>query len=219
MKHNFEEIMKNKLSLDDEFEFGCNRCGECCHQETLILTGYDVFNIAKYLNITTEGVLKEYCFGYIGDDSKIPIISLKQRTGDNSCPFLRKSICTINSVKPLTCKIYPIGRFYDSRTKEFVYFKQNVGCGTKEKHTVKEWVGSVGIKEVDNIGIKWGNSLLDLAKYQRSIKDKNRLDASTKLILIALYINYDTSKGYLEELEKNLKILENLLPKFKRKHS
>lgn len=219
--HNIEELMKNKLSLDDEFEFGCKVCGNCCHNNnTLILTGYDVYNISKHLYIEPEQVISKYTYGYIGDDSKLPIISVKQRMADKSCPFLRKGKCELHPVaKPLTCKLYPLGRMYHSQNKEFIYFNQKVSCGTKEKHTVREWLENVDIEEIDRVGEQWGKVLIDLAEYQRGIKDKERLKLSTQMILIALYLNYNTEMGYLEQLEGNLNNLEQLLPKFKRKHS
>lgn len=216
MSYNIDEFMINKIEMDEEFEFGCNGCGKCCHRDTLILTGYDIFRIAKYLNKTTEEIIKENCFTYIGDDSKLPIVSIKPRTGDKSCRFLRVGKCVVNQAKPTVCSIYPMGRIYDSRINDYVYFRQEVGCGNKEKHTLKEWLEDINIAEINSMSVPWGNALLELAKYMQTIKEKEKLRVVVNAIFIALYLNYDISRGYEEQVEYNLSELEKYLPKFKR---
>ncbi len=216
MSYDIEELMRNKLEMDDTFEFGCDTCGKCCHRDELLLSGYDIYSISKHLNKTMEEIIKENCFIYIGHDSKLPIVSVKPRVGDNSCRFLRKGKCTIHEIKPTTCALFPLGRIYDSRVKDYIYFKQDIGCGNKEKHTLKEWLESINIEEIDRMSKPWGTALLDISLYLQGIKDKERLKYITNLIFIGLYLNYDTSKDYVEQLEKNISDLEQLLPKFKR---
>lgn len=214
-------IEKNKLGMEDTFEFGCNACGKCCrNRETLILAGYDVFRIAKFKGMTTQEVLNKYCFGYIGSDSRLPIVSIKPRQ-DNACPFLRMGKCELHnpSAKVLTCSLFPLGRAFDSRTNEYIYFKQpDVTCGNGEKHTLKEWLDTWGIQELDAIFKFWGSALVDLATFCRSIKNKERLQAVQETILAALYVNYDTSRPYIEELQNNLQLLSVIYPELKKKH-
>ena len=124
--------------------------------------------------------------------------------------------CSINEVKPNVCALFPLGRMYDTRIDEYIYFKQDISCGNKEKHTLREWLESINIEDIDRMGKPWGNALKDLATYLQTIRDKERLKLLTNMILIALYLNYDTSMGSVEQLESNMKDLERLLPKFKR---
>lgn len=216
MSYNYEELMKKKIELDEEFEFGCDCCGQCCHRDLLLLAGYDIYRIAKFLGKTMKEIIEENCFGYIGEDSKLPIVSVKPRLADNSCRFLRNGKCLVHDVKPSVCGLFPLGRMYDSRIDDYVYFKQKIICGNKEKHTLKEWLESINIEEIDRMSKPWGNALTDLAMYLQKIKDEKKLRVITNKLIIALYLNYDTNIDYVEQLERNLQELEGFYLDFKR---
>lgn len=220
MENIINDYLSRKLEMDDEFEIGCDRCGKCCHIDTLILTGYDVYRIAKYLGKTTIQLINENCFVYVGNDSNLPIVSIRPRTADGSCRFLRKGRCTVNEVKPNSCALFPLGRMYDTQTEEYIYFKQDISCRNKETSTLREWLNDINIEEIDRMARPWGNAVMDLALYLQTLKNlhKEQLVGIRNIIFITLYLNYDTSKDYVEQLEKNMGMLEESFPKFNRKY-
>ncbi len=68
MNLDLDYIQKNKLGLDDTFEFECRQCGQCCHNRNdLILTAYDIFRIARHMSAAPLGIIEKYCESYIGD--------------------------------------------------------------------------------------------------------------------------------------------------------
>lgn len=103
------------VELDDEIDFHCTRCGACCmEREDIILNPYDIYNIAKAKNIPIKEVIDEYCTSFLGRNSCIPILVLKQDER-NMCPFLKFNVlenlfdCSINDNKPGACMNHPIG--------------------------------------------------------------------------------------------------------------
>ncbi len=217
-----EYIENNKLGLNDYFNFDCNQCGSCCRnrkpENSIILSGLDIFRIAKHFNTTTDSILQKHTEVYIGSDSKLPIVAIKQRTGDNTCPFLRQGKCLCHMSKPINCALYPLARAL-STTGEYTYFKQDISCGNNQKIKVKDWLSIWGIQELDSACKAWGQCIIDLATYIIQIRDRQKLELTQHAIYGALYVSYDTTKGeYTEQLNKNMQLLQAVLPGFRVKN-
>jgi Fe-S-cluster containining protein len=103
------------VELDDTIKFNCKRCGQCCsNRGDIILNPFDVYRIAKAMNITTYEAILEYCTIRCGINSCLPIVTLKEDER-GLCPFLKFSTsegkfgCSINNSKPGACIMHPIG--------------------------------------------------------------------------------------------------------------
>lgn len=106
-----EEIERQLMDLDGEFQFKCRKCGKCCkHQDTILFNPGDIFNIARKLQITPEAVIKEYAETYIGSASRIPVVHMVPRGKSKACPFLKDGLCSIHDCKPTVCALFPLGR-------------------------------------------------------------------------------------------------------------
>lgn len=208
------------LNMDDTFTFGCKMCGNCCRkrEEPIVMTGVDVFYIAKALGINTVEVAQKYLNWSIGPDSKLPIATLRERL-DGSCVLMRKSKCTIQNMKPVVCAIFPLGRMLQPETGEYQYFFQPSGChgdGGDTKHTLREWISGFGIEERDELSRAWTklfSSASTAMREMKHLKSENR-KAYHDLLMIALYLNYSEKVPYLEAVKMNAKLLEAGLPKF-----
>ena len=141
------------IGLNDTFGFKCKQCGKCCmNREDIILNPFDIYNAAKYLNISTIEFVDKYTKPTIGGHSKMPMVLL--RTTENGfCPFLNFDVknggkfkCTIHDAKPGACSNHPIGIAYsfdklnkDSDTR-FIKVEQCSNSISNEMHTVKDWI-------------------------------------------------------------------------------
>jgi len=104
--------------------FKCHQCGRCCSEIGLPYDPEKIFDIAKYLGITSELVIDKY-YGHFTKDRKSWESDDHKR---RPCPFLKrngaKMQCEIYPVRPYGCEIYPF---------ETVCGSQGVECpGAKE---------------------------------------------------------------------------------------
>ena len=86
------------LALSDLFK--CQKCGRCCHRiKEVYVADSDVERIADYLGFTFDNVRAS--------------MHIQKDLMQMPCPFLKDKDCSIQSVKPISCKIYPMFRLVD----------------------------------------------------------------------------------------------------------
>jgi Fe-S-cluster containining protein len=86
-----------------EGSFECNRCGNCCRWAGYVrLKDGEVEKISKFLKISVEEFTERHTV--ITEDRKNLSIVEKE---DGACFFLTEEGCSINSVKPDQCRIFP----------------------------------------------------------------------------------------------------------------
>ena len=200
-----KRLIDNPMKTTDSFKFSCKACGNCCRnrKEAIMLTGYDVFRIAKELGIDMQDVVLKYTRGYVGNTSKLPVLVLKERP-DGSCSLLRKGKCIVHQNKPLVCAIYPLGRYYLPAEKRFGYFEQPIYCGTDEKHTLEEWLNIFNVHEWDEAASLWATVITKLAEQTMKIKETEAIERMANILAGALYFDYNTNKSYTEQLLRNI---------------
>lgn len=164
------------MSLDDTFKFNCTRCGKCCScRSDIILSPFDIYQIAKALNITTKEVIEEYCNVIYGNNSGLPIITLKSDERD-LCPFLKFSVeegkfgCSINTHKPGVCIMHPIGAVrkfntetHETESKEYMLVPACDNNTADVEHKVRDFIKPYLDNEVEH---DMGSSLqFEVGKY------------------------------------------------------
>ena len=205
--NDLHKYLENELKPSDTFEFECSMCGSCCRNrsEPIVITGADLFRIAKAQNMEVEEALWKYTRGYLGEESHLPVAVLAERD-DGSCKLLRKGKCTVHNSKPAVCAIFPLGRFYDSRVGGFRYFTQG-GCSRGKLNgktwTLEEWLTEFSIRESESMTAAWNTLLAVVAQETRKMKKTAISEGMFKTLLFLLYINYDISRPYPEQVEEN----------------
>lgn len=205
----------NYLGENDRFSFGCTCCGTCCrHRNDIILTAYDLWHIAGYLQKSIEEIIKEYCEIYIGNTSRLPIVRIKPRGTQNICPFLIRNKCVIHTVKPEICAIFPLGRIQMEGSKEIRYFLQNIRCGKKDKtYTLETWLEKSGItKDSQECSRNWKkvlHALFYVAKIIDDFSDTTR-EACYDSIFASMYLGYDTNEPFLPQIQERQKNMAEL---------
>lgn len=134
MTSGIENLHNLKLSI-------CLSCGaRCCKYHPPILTVFDIARICKFLNVEVEDFISNYCEVINLVDLASQDITLKSitqlftsyierlwsrnilkyltnfkvirlRKVENSCIFLKNNLCSINPVKPMICRVFPIKPF------------------------------------------------------------------------------------------------------------
>jgi Fe-S-cluster containining protein len=129
------------LAQKSKIRFRCQRSGKCCHHNEVMVSPYDIMEMAKHLKMPSNTFFIEYCTVHIGADSHLPIAMLRQiQTG--RCAFLENNSCSIHPAKPKICRAYPLaaGTIVDPKTgkvKEGYFDVPQPGCpGTKANHFI-----------------------------------------------------------------------------------
>ena len=204
----FETFQKNELKETDTFRFGCKMCGNCCRkrQEPILITGADIFRIAKALGETIEDTIIENTRGYIGDTSHCPVVVLKERL-DGSCRLLRKGRCMVQENKPVPCALFPLGRYFDMRDKKYHYFINEksctAGCQSDEEWTLREWLDKFRIEETEEMTAAWHTLFTGICAVTHKMGKKEIQGHILDAMLGALYFNYDLNRPYNEQVEDN----------------
>lgn len=217
-ENDFETFKKNELKPEDTFYFTCKMCGQCCRKrsEPIMLTGADIFRASKALNISIEENIIKNTIGYIGENSHIPVLVLKERS-DGSCRFLRKGKCMIQKDKPVVCALYPLGRFFDLRDNSFHYFLGQSTCGGTEvvdkEWTLQEWLDEFKIEETEAMTEAWNRLIGGLAQVTCKMHEKEITGRLLDVLLGALYMSYDLSMPYIQQVEKHMEITKQIFQK------
>ena len=214
------------MDLDSEFRFKCRKCGKCCkHQDTILFTPRDIFNIARKFHMTPEEVINKYAETYIGSASRIPVVHMVPRGQNAVCPFLRDGLCSIHDCKPTVCALFPLGRVVVNAEKlekgledgqvEVKYILNDIDCGSrKQVHTVREWLARFGIPENDEFFLLWSRLTARLHRMICALEEHHVSDGTLNLfwsaIFSTLYLDYDTSAEFLPQFQQAAEKLSSL---------
>ena len=194
-----EELMKHPLEADDSFSFRCIQCGKCCKDRNdIILSAFDLCRIAKHKNMELKDVIEKFGVLYIGDTSRIPLISLKMRKDNGDCPFLQNNRCTIHLGKPAACALFPLGRCAmreENGSSKIVYIVQPVECGAKdEQHTPREWMTEFDLEESETWFSVWQETVFEISEWIKKRIDKIPLRICNNVFSIPINNNISAKK-------------------------
>lgn len=213
-------------SFDDKFETGCNLCGKCCRDRNdILLTVHDVRNICRGLDMQFNELVLQYIDMYLGDNSKLPVLSVKfrnERDGRHRtvCPFLRqvrgKYLCKVNDFKPNLCRLFPVGKVTLPQEKMVLYVAGETVCLPKEEQfmtSLGDWVGG---EELQSINSKWTDAFVKKDKMLKDMFDGKEylMEKDKELLFLAACYIYNTNvdigedearKEYLDPESENNK--------------
>ena len=204
----FNELLKNRLELNDTFQFGCKACGKCCQDRNdIILSPIDIIRLSVFFERSCSYILKRFCRITIGNESTLPVVTLDFSKTNGKCPFLSNRKCRVHNVKPAVCALYPLGRYWafsEDKQMEYHYFLQPVDCGNKtETHIVKDWVAK--ILPYNNAYRIWSSILTEWAPISNEVHEK--LSGKYELIKLfeiwmtnILYLYYNNTDDIAEQL-------------------
>lgn len=211
----YNDLLSKRIGLKDQFEFKCNCCGKCCeHRDDIVLSAIDLYNIANYFHREIDEIIKRYCNINVRNYLNLPIITLKPIGPKDACPFLRNRKCSIHSVKPTVCALFPLGRININKdsSQEVGFFFIDPGCGKKGIfQTVEDWVSDEIMREEKKF---WDTLLRELSKTVNDILEKNSNEQAIKslyaILFFELYLNYSLELDIFEQLEKKANNIEHI---------
>ena len=161
-------LLKKDTTADEVLKIGekCNKCGKCCMHGSGFVLDSEVSKIAAFLNMPKEKFAKEFIEeSEIFHTTVFKFKSLKEEGKPyGPCSFQKKSLCSIQEVKPLHCRIGNCGEHGDDL---HVWFMLNYLLNVHDPESVRQY----------DSYIKTGGKILPGAELSRLFKDKVVLDS------------------------------------------
>ena len=161
-----------QLKDEDSFCFSCtpdkNCFTNCCYDLSLILMPYDILRLKNHFFIKSAEFLKRHTSIYVGQNSGLPIVSLKMEGPYLKCPFLEEGKgCAVYKDRPGACRTYPLARMAcrsqeREGVEEFYYIVREPDCeGFQDgkKWTVRSWKENEGIEQYNEMNDIFGEIL------------------------------------------------------------
>lgn len=136
----------------DELSFACQTCGNCCrHFKYVNVTHYDILRIMEnkpelkfedivdIVDLNSDQIFENH-LQTNSDKKRLYRYALKKKKDSTECVFLENNICSINSYKPLGCKIWP----FTSKGQDLVTWSQN------NRKFIKKFCAFTSIKGSNN---------------------------------------------------------------------
>lgn len=201
-------------------KFKCSACGACCKnvRDSIVLEPLDAFRIvrAKLKNGCTDSAddilwsmadLKELSRGF-------NVFVLRTVNDSGVCNMLNNNRCTIYSVRPRTCRLYPFTADpcpEEHRIKWYLCTEQShhFGSGTV---TAREWQRKNVSREDEEYLYEECRVLPELGEIMRKVPESNMQQAE-QLTVVYRYLAYDFSQPFMPQFKDNMLFLKSLLGK------
>ena len=152
------DLIKDK---DKKFKFKCKKCGFCC--KYIILYPFDIMNLCKKLDITTKEFLKKHAKLNI-DKDKILRCLLKE---PQKCNFLKNNQCSIYESRPIRCRLFPLGRYFEDNEVSYIITGKCIGFDSNKKQSIKEFLDAQEVSQYDEMVNDWNKFIIELKNSMR----------------------------------------------------
>ena len=202
------------LAAGDCFDFACAGCGDCCRRRRdLVLSGYDLYRIARRLRLSPRIVAAAFCKSYVADTLCLPALRLTPDPKTGNCRFFEGSACAIHAARPLACALYPLGQSIDTATAKMEYYVQTPLCGARagEGRTLQNYLDDAAVTDRAGIDARWAVVCTQLSRKLQAAggRDNPHFAAAVKRIERALYYDYSLGDEFYPQFQQNI---ETLLP-------
>lgn len=205
------------LALDAPFAFVCAGCGACCrHRHDLVLSGYDLYRIARRLRLAPRIVAHAFCKAYIAPKSCLPTLCLTPDPQTGHCRFFEGNACTIHEARPLACALYPLGQSIDPLTAQVEYHAQLPLCGAAvPERTLRQYLEDSAVWERTGTDARWAVVCTQISEQLLAAGGQQHphFAAAARRIQKALYLDYDLGDEFYPQFQQNVAALMPLLPR------
>jgi uncharacterized protein len=115
-----------KLNINDELPLTCSRSGTCCYGKLVLINPWELLCLAKEKKMTPREFCDLYCeYGGIR-------LLFNGKTGwkdQQACSqYVENFGCSVHSGRPLSCRLYPLGRQIQSEAVQYIYQGEDFPC-------------------------------------------------------------------------------------------
>lgn len=185
----------------------CEGCSSCCHGmgSSIVLDPYDVHRLVTATGSTFEQLLEQYLELNVVDGLILP--NLKMQEESEGCAFLNeKGRCSIHSVRPGICRLFPLGRLYENRSFQYFLQVHECSCTNRSKIKVKKWIGEPDYAHYEAFIIDWHYFLKDLQALLEEEENSETLrKQASMLVLKRFYMTaYNKEESFFSQFKIRL---------------
>ncbi|MBU0728451.1 MAG: YkgJ family cysteine cluster protein [Proteobacteria bacterium] len=229
---NPSNILPKKYTLDSKIKFRCypgiSCFTACCGNIKIILTPFDILRIRREINLSAQEFLLRFTRPVHLEKTDLPGVELNLDE-DGRCPFVTPEGCTIYSVRPTTCRYYPVGmaNFHEGKkenqtAEEFYFLVKEPHCKGHEEEkewTIREWRKDQGVDISDEMNKDWMEIIMRRKSFglQATMSEEGKkiffmvstdLDRFRDLIFNSSFLDtYEVDQATLDQIKKDDKAL------------
>lgn len=184
---------------------GCKGCSSCCRGmgSSILLDPFDAHRLCAGLRKSFEELLNTCLELNVVDGIILP--NLRMTAEEDACTFLRGERCSIHSIRPGICRIFPLGRFYENHS--FKYFLQIHECPApgKSKVKIRKWIDTPDLKRYEQFITDWHYYLKPLQEYAMDFEHGEKIQKLSMYLLKQFYLKpYDAEGDFYQEFYERL---------------
>lgn len=184
---------------------GCKGCSSCCRGmgSSILLDPFDAHRLCAGLRKSFEELLNTCLELNVVDGIILP--NLRMTAEEDACTFLRGERCSIHSIRPGICRIFPLGRFYENHS--FKYFLQIHECPApgKSKVKIRKWIDTPDLKHYEQFITDWHYYLKPLQEYAMDFEHGEKIQKLSMYLLKQFYLKpYDAEGDFYQEFYERL---------------
>ncbi len=206
-----DEISDGKLyGLNDMVKADCHDCqgcSDCCHGmgQSVVLDPLDVHRLVQCLGKPAGELFGGPLELSVVDGIVLPNLRMSGET--EACGFLNgQGRCSIHSCRPGICRLFPLGRYYEPKTRSFRYFLQIHEC-RKENRTkvkVKRWIDTPDVGRYEQFVADWHYFLKDLQKIAAGAADEEKTEISMMVLKVFYLLPYEKDRDFYQQFAERL---------------
>lgn len=183
----------------------CKGCSSCCEDmgTSILLDPYDLFQLQKISNKNFHQLLIESIDLCVVEQVILP--HLRMVGNKPSCCYLsEEGRCNIHGSRPGFCRIFPLGRIYESG--KFSYFLQENVCdkGGRSKVKIRKWIGIEPIIPYEKFVTNWHYLIKTIGEQALEqgdewVKQKNML-----LLRLFFELPYSETEDFYLQFERRM---------------
>ena len=212
-----EDISDGKLyGLNDMVKADCHDCEGCCDcctgmGDTVVLDPLDVHRMAVNLKKSPDELIYGLLQLDVLDGNILP--HLKMAGAQERCLFLNEQgRCSIHPFRPGICRLFPLGRYYENGSFQYILQIHECKKQNRSKIKVKKWIDTPDLKHYERFVADWHYFLKDVQEVLYGTEDTELIRNLNMYVLKRFYLQpYDAAQDFYQQFYDRLREGRELL--------
>lgn len=214
---NLSEITDGRFyGLNDMVKVECNEClgcSACCRGmgSSILLDPLDLHHLMSKLEKTFEELLADKIELNLVEGLILP--NLKMAGEEECCTFLNKEgRCSIHAYRPGICRLFPLGRYYENHSFQYILQVHECVKENKTKTKVRKWIDTPDVSRNERYIVDWHYFILEAQNLVKSTQEESRRkDISLYLLKLFFMKSYDKAMDFYPQFQERLDSAKEVL--------